>query len=145
MDINGTKMAAATGIGVVGSYIASLFGGWSADLEALILFMAVDFVTGLIVAGVFKKSGKSESGALQSKAGWIGLCKKVGTFLLVLVAHQLDKAVGLNFVRTATIIGFIVNELISIVENAGLMGLPVPTALAKAIEVLKTKAEKENK
>lgn len=132
-----------TTIGVVGSFIASLFGGWDAALTTLVIFMGIDYVTGLIVAGVFHNSGKTESGALESRAGWKGLCRKGMTFLIVLIACRLDLIMNTNFVRDAVVIGYIANETISIVENAGLMGLPIPSAITKAIEVLTKKNEKE--
>lgn len=132
-----------TGIGVFGGFIASLFGGWDAALTTLVIFMGIDYVTGLIVAGVFHNSGKTESGALESRAGWKGLCRKGMTFLIVLIACRLDLIMNTNFVRDAVVIGYIANETISIVENAGLMGLPIPSAITKAIEVLTKKNEKE--
>lgn len=130
-------------IGIVGSFIASLFGGWDAALTTLVIFMGIDYVTGLIVAGVFHNSGKTESGALESRAGWKGLCRKGMTLLIVLIACRLDLIINTNFVRDAVVIGYIANETISIVENAGLMGLPIPSAITKAIEVLTKKNEKE--
>ena len=75
--------------GAIGGMIAHLFGGWTEDMATLIIFMAVDFIMGLIVAGVFHKSNKSQSGALNSHAGWIGLCKKCVVLLFVLIAHRL--------------------------------------------------------
>lgn len=133
----------ATAFGVVGGFIASLFGGWDAALTTLVIFMGIDYVTGLIVAGVFHNSGKTESGALESRAGWKGLCRKGMTLLIVLIACRLDLIMNTNFVRDAVVIGYIANETISIVENAGLMGLPIPSAITKAIEVLTKKNEKE--
>ena len=130
-------------ISLLGSWIASLFGGWDAALKTLIAFMAVDYIAGLIVAGVFKKSEKTENGALESMAGWKGLCRKGVTLLVVLVACRLDLVMGSNFIRDAVVISFIAKETISIIENAGLMGVPIPTILKKAIEVLKDKAERE--
>ena len=130
-------------VGIVGSYIANLFGGWSDDMVTLLIFMGIDFVTGLVVAAIFKKSSKTESGALDSKAGWKGLCRKCVTLLFVLIAHRLDMLLGTDYIRTATIIGFIADESISIIENAGLMGCPLPSIITKAIEVLKNKADKE--
>ncbi len=123
--------------GIVGGFIAQLFGGWTEDMVTLIVFMAVDFVMGLLLAGVFHKSNKSENGNLNSKAGWKGLCKKCVTLLFVLIAHRLDVSLGTSYIRTATIIGFIANEVISIVENAGLMGIPLPSVITKAIDILK--------
>ncbi|MCI8589419.1 MAG: phage holin family protein [Clostridiales bacterium] len=137
------KEMICTGIGVVGSIIASLFGGWDAALITLVIFMGIDYVTGLIVAGVFHKSEKTENGALESRAGWKGLCRKGVTLLIVLVAYRLDVVIGSTFIRDAVVIAFIANETISIVENAGLMGIPVPGALVKAVEVLRKKSEGE--
>lgn len=138
------KNGICTGIGVVGSFIASLFGGWDAGLTTLLLFMGIDYASGLIVAGIFHNSKKTESGALESRAGWKGLCRKGMTLLFVLIAYRLDLAIGVDYIRNAVIIGFIANELISIVENAGLMGLPLPAVITKAIDILTDKAGVEN-
>ena len=128
-------------IGIVGSFIASWFGGWDNGLATLIAFMAIDYASGLVVAGVFHKSNKTENGALESLAGWKGLCRKCMTLLFVLIAYRLDLAIGTTYIRDTVVIGFMANELISIVENAGLMGLPLPAVISKAIEVLTKKAE----
>lgn len=63
--------------------------------------------------------------------------------LCVLIAYRLDLATGVDYIREAVIIGFMSNELISIVENAGLMGVPMPAAITKAIDVLQSKGKKE--
>ena len=102
-------------------------------------------ITGLVVAGVFHASPKTKTGALESKAGWKGLIRKGETLLIVLVACQLDAVIGGSFVRDAAIIGFSANEAISIVENAGLMGLPIPATITKAIDILKQRAETPEK
>ena len=133
------KTAICTIAGITGSLVASLFGGWTASLTTLLLFMGVDYVTGMVVAGVFHKSTKSESGALESRAGFKGLCRKVGILLLVLVAHRLDLATATNYIRDAICIAFIVNETISIIENVGLMGVTVPKIFIKALDMLKKK------
>ena len=135
------KTGICTAVGVVGGFIASLFGGWDAALTTLLIFMGVDYVTGLIVAGVFHKSQKSADGALESRAGWKGLCRKGTTLLVVLVACRLDLVTGSTLIRDATIIAFIANETLSIIENAGLMGVPIPAIVVKAIDILKQKAE----
>ena len=137
------KEGICTGVGVVGAFIASLFGGWDAGLMTLIIFMAIDYISGLLVAGVFHNSKKTESGTLESRAGWKGLCRKGVALLVVLVAHRLDLVIGVDYIKTATVIAFIVNEAISIIENAGLMGLPMPKAVTKAIEVLKNKSDED--
>lgn len=135
------KEIVCTAVGVLGGAIAALYGGWSAALSTLLLFMAIDYFTGLIVAGVFHASEKTEGGALESRAGWKGLCRKGVTLLIVLVACRLDMVIQSNFIRDATVIGFITNEAISIIENAGLMGIPIPNVIIRAIEVLKKKSE----
>ena len=135
--------------GTVGSIIASLFGGWSTALTTLLIFILIDYITGLVVAGVFHKSPKTKTGALESRAGLKGLIRKCTMLLFVLVGHRLDLAVGASYIRDAVCIAFILNELISIVENAGLMGIPIPAVISKSIDILKEKSEhsanKENK
>ncbi|MFR4029870.1 MAG: phage holin family protein, partial [Coprococcus sp.] len=72
-----------------------------------------------------------------------GLCRKGMSLLFVLIAYRLDLAIGSNYIRDAVIIGFIVNETISIVENAGLMGVPLPEVINKAIDILTSKSEEK--
>lgn len=135
------KQFVCTVIGAVGSGIAALFGGWDTGLVSLLIFMGLDYVSGLVVAGVFHKSNKTDTGSLESKAGWKGLCRKCMTLVFVLVAYRLDLIIGTNYIRDAVIIAFIANELISLVENAGLMGVPLPAVITKAIDVLQKKSE----
>ncbi len=125
--------------GIIGGFVAQLFGGWTEDIITLIVLMTIDFVMGIAVAGVFHKSSKSMNGSLDSRAGWRGLCKKGITLMLVMIAHRLDVSLGTSYIKTATIIGFIANEVISIVENAGVMGIPLPNAITRAIDILKHK------
>ena len=132
-------------VGTVGSLVASFFGGWTEGLTTLLIFMAIDYGTGMLCAGVFHKSQKTASGALESRAGFKGLCRKGAILLFVLIGHRLDLAMGTTYIRDAVCIAFIANELISIVENAGLMGLPIPAVITKAIDVLKSKTEAEFK
>lgn len=127
--------------GILGGFISMAFGGWDAALTTLVIFMAIDYITGLMLAGIFKKSQKTHSGALESRVGFKGLCRKGMALLIVLVAVRLDLAVGSSFIKDATVIAFIVNETISIIENAGLMGVPIPEPIIKAIDILKTKSE----
>ena len=139
--MNGLKTMICTGIGIVGSTVAAAFGGWDAAMITLVSMMVIDYLTGVLVAGVFHNSPKTENGTLESKAGWKGLCRKGMTLLIVLVAARLDIILGTGFIRDAVIIGYIANETISIIENAGLMGVPIPEAIKKAIEVLQQKGE----
>ena len=129
--------------GVVGGFITMLMGGWDNALMTLVIFMGIDFMTGFIGAAV-GKSKHSWTGRLSSKAGWYGLAKKFSTLLIIVAAVRIDILIGTTYVRDATCIGFCVNELLSIVENTSLMGVPYPDAIKKAIDVLQKKAGKMN-
>ena len=128
-------------VGLVGSGIAYIFGGWNKAMVALIIFMAIDYLTGLMVAGVFKKSQKTKNGGLESRAGFKGLCRKCAVLLLVAVGYQLDKMIGTDYLKNTIIIAFVANEALSITENMALMGVPMPTPVKKAIEILKDKSK----
>ncbi len=128
-------------IGVLGSLFTSLFGGWDDAIITLMIFMAIDYITGLVVAGVFHASNKSPNGSLESREGWKGLCRKGVTLLVVLVATRLDMAIGTHYIRDAVVIAFVANEALSITENAGLMGVPIPEVIIRMIDVLKKHSE----
>lgn len=140
-----SKEGLCTAIGAIGGLISAAFGGWDQALATLVIFMIIDYGMGITVAAVFHKSKKTANGALESRAGWKGLCRKCATLLFVLIAYRLDLAIGTRYIRDAVIIGFMANELISIVENAGLMGLPLPGVIEDAVEVLTEKAKNEKK
>lgn len=139
------KAVLCTLTGAIGSLVAVLFGGWNMSLQTLIAFMAVDYVTGLIVAGVFHNSTKTDTGALESKAGFKGLCRKCMALAFVAIAYRLDVLLSINYLKDAVCIGYIANELISITENAGLMGVPIPQPIINAIDILKKKSEGDAK
>lgn len=141
VHLTDTKAALMGIAAVAGGAISQAFGGWNAALVTLLLFMAVDYLSGLIVAGVFHSSDKSETGTLNSAVCWQGLLKKGMTLVIVLVAARLDIVLGTAFVRDAVVVAYIVNETISIIENAGLMGLPVPDVIMQAIEQLQGKGD----
>lgn len=138
------KAGLCTTIGVLGSILVSAFGGWDAALKSLIIFMAVDYITGIMVAGVFHNSKKTETGTLESRAGFKGLCRKALILLFVLIAQRLDIMCEVDYIRNAVIIGFCANDLISIIENAGLMGVPLPEVIVKAVDVLQSKSGLNN-
>lgn len=138
------KTSICTGVGAIGGCIATLFGGWDAGLVTLIIFMSIDYISGLVVAGIFHNSKKTKSGTLESRAGFKGLCRKCMTLLFVLIAYRLDIIIGANYIRDAVVIGFIANEIISIIENAGLMGVPLPDVITKAVDILTLKAKKKD-
>lgn len=128
-------------VGMIGSGIASIFGGWDSGLITLVILMFIDYISGLMVGGIFHNSNKTKSGSLESNACFKGLCKKCIILCFVLIGHRIDILLEIDYVKTGICIAFIVNELISIVENAGLMGIPIPKILIKAIEILKEKGE----
>ena len=133
------KEAVCTVAGLIGSALCWAFDGWDAALAALLVCMAVDYISGSIVALVFHKSTKTESGAYNSAYGLKGLCKKGLMLLFVLVAAQIDRVLGADYVRDAVCIGFCVNEILSIIENLGLAGIPMPEAVIDALEQLQKK------
>lgn len=135
------KSVFLTSCGVIGSVLAGALGGFDQAIITLLIFMGIDFVTGLVVGGVFHKSNKTATGSLESRAGWKGLIRKGCTLLIVVIANRLDMQMGTSYIRDAVCISFMVNELLSIIENAGLMGVPIPKIITRAIEILK---EKEN-
>lgn len=128
-------------IGAVGGFVTALLGGWDYAMQLLVIAMAVDYLSGVMVAGVWHKSSKSESGKLESRAGFKGLCRKGMILGLVLVAHYMDLAIGTQYIRDAIVIGFSANEIFSILENLGLMGIEYPPAIKNALEALKGKGE----
>ena len=131
-------------VGVVGGIVVNLLGGWDSGLATLFICIVLDYVTGLIVAGVFNNSTKTRNGALESGAGLKGLVRKIMMIALIAVAYRIDILMDTSYVRYTVIIGFICNEVISLIENAGLMGVPIPNVLTKAIDVLKNKGDDKN-
>ena len=121
--------------GAIAGGFVNLIGGWSEDLTTLLIFMGVDFVLGLLIAAFWKKSNKSENGALSSYSAWKGL--------IVLIAYRLDVTLGVDYIRTAVVLAFIANEGISILENVGIMGVKYPEALKKALDVLTNKSQEQ--
>ena len=123
-------------LALVGGGLSWAIGGFDAVVVCLIGAMAIDYITGLIVAGVFHNSPKTEGGRLDSRVGWKGLARKFVTILIVVVANLADVVMGTEGIRAAVCIGFFANECLSLVENAGHMGLRIPKKLADAIEEL---------
>ena len=120
-----------TGTGAIVGY---LFGGWSVLLQILLAFTIIDYLSGILASGV--------EGKLSSKVGFKGIAKKLMIFFLVSVGHLIDKALGDgSMVQNAIIFFYLGNELLSIVENAGRTGLPVPNQIKNAVHVLKGKGE----
>lgn len=131
-------------VGILGGMFGNLFGGLDKIFYALLICSIIDFLSGGAVAIVFKNSPKTETGAAQSQAGFKGLVKKVFIYLIIVVVVQIDNVIGSNgFLRNAVIIGFMVNEVLSIIENAGLMGIKMPDAVTNAVDILKKKSDQQ--
>lgn len=129
-------------VAVIGAFAAHALGGWDAAMGTLFVFMGIDLLTGFLLAAVFHASPKSDGGSLESKAMAKGLIRKGMALLVVLIANRLDIMLGLDYIRDGVIIAFCVNELLSIIENMGLMGVPMPEPLTNAVELLKKKSDK---
>ena len=141
MDAVTVKNAVLGFIAAAGSVIANALGGWDAALKVLIAMMAADYLTGVLVALIWHRSNKTDDGTLSSKAGLKGLCKKGMIILIIWIAVLLDNAMGADYVRTAVILFFIGNEGISLFKNAGLMGVPYPQFIKKALQALRDKGD----
>lgn len=130
------------GVATVGGFIAGLYGGWSGTMTVLIIFMVADYLLGCACA-LTGKSAKTEGGHFLSSVAFVGLLKKATIMLVVLLAVQLDKAVGgaAPMFQTAAVFFYLANEGLSIVENCGLLGVPVPKALKNALEALRDKGD----
>lgn len=126
--------------GVIGSPITHLFGEWTEGMTTLVILMIIDYITGCLVAAVFNNSAKTEKGGLKSSVGFKGLIKKFVALLIVACMYRVDLTLGIDYLRNLCVLGFVLNEIISITENAGLMGIPLPEAVTKAIELLNTKS-----
>ena len=118
-----------------GAYIGYFLGGWDGFLYALVAFVAVDYLTGVMVAILERR--------LSSDVGFRGIFKKVMIFTLVAVAHTIDSQIlgDGSAVRTAVIFFYLSNEGISILENATIIGLPIPQKLQDALAHLSSKAK----
>ena len=141
MDITIVKNSVLAALSVVGSVIANWLGGWDAALAVLISMMVIDFLTGLAVAFVFKKSPKSNCGGVSSAASFKGLTKKVVILILIGMAAMLDTVLGVVFMRTTAILFYIGSEGLSILENTALMGVPYPSFIKKALDTMKEKGD----
>ena len=139
------KITVLSALAAAGSFIANALGGWDASMKVLVALMALDFITGLLVAMIWHRSNKSENGALDSKASFKGIVKKCMILLLVWVAVLLDNAMGAAYIRTAVILFFIGNEGLSLLENVGLMGVPFPSFLRRALEALREQGDRGGK
>lgn len=118
----------------IGTFLTFIFGDWDVALQCLVIAVALDYISGVIKAFVNKE--------LSSKIGLKGLLKKVGVFVIVALAVLIDKITGESgMVRTLVIYYFVANEGLSIVENLGEAGLPIPDVIKKALKSLKNESK----
>jgi toxin secretion/phage lysis holin len=128
-------------VAILAGGVQFLYGDWTMLLTILLALTIIDFISGL-AAGYIK-------GELKSKVGMIGIARKVFIFMMVAVAHLIDLLLiesGLEtkaLIMTMVIVFYAVNEILSITENAGRIGLPVPEQIKSAIVVLKAKDDKK--
>lgn len=122
-------------VAISGSIATYLFGGCTYLIYVLVTFVIMDYISGMLASGI--------EGKLNSEVGWRGIAKKVSIFLLVAIGHLIDVVLGNtgDIVRDAIIYFYVFNELLSIIENMGRIGLPIPSILEKAIEILKNKSD----
>ena len=122
----------------IGGGIGWFLGGADGFLYALIAFVVIDYITGVMCAIVDKK--------LSSEVGFKGICKKVLIFILVGVGNIIDVQVlgQAGVLRTAVIFFYLSNEGVSLLENAGHLGLPIPAKLKAVLEQLHDRSEKED-
>lgn len=123
----------------IGGWLGYFLGGCDGLLYALIAFVVVDYITGVMCA--------IADHTLSSEVGFKGICRKVLIFLLVGIANILDvQVIGTGSVlRTAVVFFYISNEGISLLENAGHLGLPIPKKMKEVLEQLHDRSEKEDK
>ena len=118
----------------IGTFLTFIFGDWDVALQCLVIAVALDYLSGVIKAFVNKE--------LSSKIGFKGLLKKVGVFVIVALAVLIDRITGESgMVRTLVIYYFVANEGLSIVENLGEAGLPIPDVIKKALKSLKNESK----
>ncbi len=124
------ELAWGTFTGVAGTMATFLFGEWNSALQALAMFMLIDYITGVLAAYMRPRA------ELSSKRGLKGIAKKLTLISLIVAAHQLDLAIGQNVFCLLFTYSMLGNEGLSIIENAAYCGVPVPAALKEKLEQL---------
>ena len=139
MSLQNIKNLIFAALASAGAAAAHALGGWDAALAVLICMMAADYITGILVAAVWKISPKTEGGRFSSKESLKGLLKKFVMLVVVWVGVMLDRTLNIDYVRTAVILFFIANEGLSVLENTALMGVPYPVFIKAMLEALRDK------
>lgn len=128
-------------VGSCCGFLSAFLGEFTVGIKSLLIFISLDILTGFLCALVFRKSPKTETGGISSRVAFKGFCQKVFIIALVGVAHRIDLLLGVNYLRDASVFAFLSSELISIVENAGAIGVPIPKMLKDSIDILNRKSE----
>ena len=130
-------------IGALTTGLMKIIGEPTQDLKILLLLMVIDLIVGFTVSAVWHKSSKTKSGKVSSKVMFKGIVKKILTLVLVVVAYQIDILLGYDVIRHIAIIAFIVQEIISIIENISITGIKSPEIITKALDVLERSVKDE--
>lgn len=146
ISAKGMYYSGLTAFSAVGAALISALGGWDSSLQVLIGIMAVDYALGVAIALVWHKSQKSKDGTFESNASLKGLLRKLSALLVVYIAVQLDMLTHTDgYIRTAVIMFFVAHEGFSIIENLGIMGVPLPDVVKNAFAAIKQPGEKVDK
>lgn len=123
--------------GVAGAFLAFTFGEWNQLLNVFLVMIIIDYLTGVLAS-------LKEGSGLDSKTGFWGLARKALMFLVILLGHQIDLLLGtdVEMVKSGAIYFYMTNELISITENYGRLGLPLPDKITRVISILKNKEKR---
>lgn len=128
-------------LATTGAAITEALGGWDTALQTLVVLMAIDYVTGLLCALIWKKSPKTADGTFESKASLKGLIRKGAILLVVYIAARLDLLMHTDITRLAVIMFFIANDGFSIIENLGIIGVPLPEIVKNAFALLREQSD----
>lgn len=122
--------------GFIGGWIIEQMGGWSIPLQVFFWCVVMDSIAGYIVAGVFHNSPKTPNGKLASQAIFKGLVKKFMYICIIILGRQIDLLLSVNYLSNGLTLAFISLDVTSIIENVGLMGIPLPSILKDSLELL---------
>ncbi|TJY43551.1 phage holin family protein [Cohnella pontilimi] len=128
------QLHAASAVVILGGAINFAFGIWPEALTLLVFVMGLDYISGVLAA---VKSGDG----LNSNIGFWGLAKKGLTLLVIMLSHRIDVLLGMNLVMGGAISFYLVNELLSVVENCGELGIPIPDNVRRIVQILRDKTD----
>lgn len=130
------ETAVKAAVAAIGTSVTYIIGGWDTTMTILVFAVVIDYASGVLRAAA--------EGSLNSRIGLKGIVKKIGFFLLVATANLADQALGTSepVIRTATSFFLVANELLSVTENLGAAGVPIPDVLRRAIELLREKSDR---